>query len=180
MSFLRDAVNSIRQASHGLHGLNCTCKCDICACTNIFQAGTRTFTSMTLLWESVVCPKVDGFTYHELKCLMGECSSYGPNEKFKACPMEECSGCMVKVKVFEDVEVGYTDAGKKKKRKILSFKQIQCKEILILFKDHLKKFVRHNFIYKWQAEQMKECILQFPEDVVVSIVYFTENYTFKE
>ena len=93
-----------------------------------------------------MCPKVDGSTYHELKCLMGECSSCGPNKKFKACPMEECSGCMVKVKVFEDVEVGYTDVGKKKKRKILSFKQIQCKELLILFKDHLKKFVRHNFI----------------------------------
>ena len=127
-----------------------------------------------------MCQKVDGSTYHELKCLMGECSSCGPNKKFKACPMEECSGCMVKVKVFEDVEVGYTDAGKKKKRKILSFKQIQCKELLILFKDHLKKFVWHNFIYRWQAEKMKECILRFPEDVVVSVVDFVKNYTFKK
>ena len=114
MSFLRDAISSIRQASHGLHGLNCTCKCDICACTNICQAGTRTFTSMTLLRESIMCPKVDGSTYHELKCLMGKCSSCGPSKKFKACPMEECSGCAVKVKVFEDVEVGYTGARKKK------------------------------------------------------------------
>ena len=98
----------------------------------------------------------------------------------KACPMEESSGCTVKVKVFEDNEVGYTDAGKKKKRKILSFKTMQCKEFLIMFKDHLKKFIQHNFIYRWQAEQMKECILRFPEDVVVSVVDFAENYTLKE
>ena len=71
-----------------------------------------------------MCSKDDGSTYHKLQCLMGKYSSCGRKKKFKACPMEECSGCMVKVKVFEDVEVGYTDAGKKKKRKILSSKQI--------------------------------------------------------
>ena len=69
-----------------------------------------------------MCPKDDGSTYHKLKCLMGECSSCGPGKKFKACPMEECSGCAVKVKVFEDVENEYTGAGKMKKRKILSYK----------------------------------------------------------
>ena len=94
--------------------------------------------------------------------------------------MEECSGCIVKVKVFEDVEVGYTGAGRKKKRKILSYKQIPCKELLILFKDHLRKFIQHNFIYRWPAEQMTECILQFPEDLVVFVVDFAKNYTFKE
>ena len=180
MSFLRDAVNSIRQGSHGLHGLNCTCKCDICKSTNSCKACTRTFTSLTLLWELVVCPKVDGSIYHKLKCLIGECSSCGPEKKFKSCPMEESSGCTMKVKVFEDVEVGYTNAGKKKKRKIISYKQIQFKELLILFKYHLKKFIQHNFIYRWQAEQMKECILRFPEDVVVYVVNFAEIYTFKE
>ena len=85
ISFLRDAVNSIRQGSHGLHGLNCTYKFDICVSTDNCQANTRTSTSMTILWESVVCPKDDGSTYHKLKCLMGECSSCGPGMKFKAC-----------------------------------------------------------------------------------------------
>ena len=44
----------------------------------------------------------------------------------------------------------------------------------------MRKFIHHNFIYRWKAEQIKECILQFPEDVVVSVVDFAENYTFKE
>lgn len=55
----------------------------------------------------------------KLKSLMGECSSCGLGKKFKACSMEDCNGCVIKVTVFEDVEVGYT-AGKKKEREILS------------------------------------------------------------
>ena len=86
MSFLRDVVNSIRQGSHGLHGLNCTCKCDICESSDSCKACMRTFTSMTLLWESVVCPKVDGSSYHKLKCLMGKCSSCGPAKKYESMP----------------------------------------------------------------------------------------------
>ena len=57
---------------------------------------------------------------------------------------------------------------------------MQCRELLVLFRDHLKKFIKHNFVYRWQAEQFKECLLRFPEDVVISVVDFAENYTFKE
>ena len=75
------------------------------------------------------------------------------------CPREESTTeCVVTVKLFEDVEVGYTDAGKKKKRKVLSFKKINSKELLVLFRDHLKKYIQHNFVYRWQAEQFKESL----------------------
>ena len=49
--------------------------------------------------------------------------------------------CVVIVKLFEDIEVGYTDAGKKKKRKVLSFKKIISKDLQVLFRDHLKKYI---------------------------------------
>ena len=58
---------------------------------------------------------------------------------------------------------------------------MKCKELFILFRNHLKKCIQHNFIYRWQAEQFKECILQFPKIVVLFVVHcFFENYTFKE
>ena len=68
-----------------------------------------------------------------------------------------------------------------KKINFLSHKEMQPKELFDLFRDHfLQNFIKHNFVYKWQAEQFKECLRVFPEDVVDSIVDFAENYTFKE
>ena len=84
------------------------------------------------------------------------------------------------VKIFKDIQVRETDSGKKKKRKVLSHKEMQPRELIDLFRDHLQKFIKHNFIYRWQAEQFKECLHVFPDDVVVSVVDFAENYTFKE
>ena len=49
-----------------------------------------------------------------------------------------------------------------------------------LFVVSLGKFIKHNFIYSWQAHQFKNCISDFPNDVVVSVVDFAENYTFKQ
>ena len=88
-----------------------------------------------------MCPKFESAIYHKKICLMGECSSCGPDKMF-ACPEEESQmGCIVIVKIFEDVEVGHTDAGKKKKRKVLSFKNTSNKELLVGFRDHLKKYI---------------------------------------
>ena len=65
----------------------------------------------------------------------------GP-EKITTCPGEESQmGCIVTAKLFEDVEAGQTDAGKKKKRKVLSFKNMNSKDLLVLFRDHLKKYI---------------------------------------
>lgn len=180
MSFLRDALNQIRQGSLGLHSTSCTCQCEICGATDTCNACAQTYSSTTVLWESIVCPKSENASHHKRNCLMGECSICGTG-KMPACPREESqTGCIVTVKLFEDVEVGQTDAGKKKKRKVLSFKKMNSKELLVLFRDHLKKYIQHNYVYRWQAEQFKECLQVFPETVVLSVVDFAENYTFKE
>ena len=51
---------------------------------------------------------------------------------------------------------------------------------ILLFSDHLKSFVKHNFVFRWQAQQFKDCLLKFPSDVVVFVtVDFAENYSFK-
>ena len=181
MSFLRDALNHIRQVSYGVHGKECTCQCDICGVDVKCNAHTKNFPSLTKLWESVLCSKASGSGFFALKCLMGKCSSCGPSKKLPICPIEDSNRArMVTVKIFEDLEVGETDTGKKKKRKVLSHKEMQCGQLLVLFREHLSKFIKHNFVYRWQAEQFKECLHTFPEDVVVSVVDFAENYTFKE
>ena len=60
---------------------------------------------------------------------MGGCPSCGPLKKLLICPLEESSTIhTIKVKIFEDIQVGDIDAGKKKKRKVLSHKEMQLRE----------------------------------------------------
>ena len=119
MSFLKDAINHIRQVSYGVHGKECSCKCDICGQDDKCNSHTKTFSSITKLWESVLCPKASGSSFYAQKCLIGKCSSCGPSQKLPVCPIEESSSAgMVTVKIFEDIQVGCTETGKKKKRKV--------------------------------------------------------------
>lgn len=54
------------------------------------------------------------------------------------------------VKIFEDLEVGTAHDGTKKKRKVLSHKEMSCQDLSVMFKDHLKKYIMHSFVYRWQ------------------------------
>lgn len=180
MSFLRDALNHSRQVAKGVHGKECACRCDICGADETCTAHTQTYSSLTRLWESVLCPKPIGSELFGLKCLLGNCKSCGPAKKLPICPIEDSDSVQVKVKIFEDIQTGQTETGTKKKRKVLSLKEMSSKELLDLFRGHLSKFIKHNWVYRWQSEQFKECLRIFPDDVVVSVVDFAENYTFKE
>ena len=173
MSFLQDAINHLRQTGIGMHGKECICQCNICGVGEKCTAHTQTYSSLTKLWELVLCLKPGNAEFFALTCLMGGCKSCGPSKKLSTCPMEESSTqCTIKVKIFEDIQVGETDSGKKKKRKVLSHKEMQPGELIDLFRDHLQKFIKHNFIYRWQVEQFKECLHVFLDDVAVSIVDF--------
>ena len=49
-------------------------------------------------------------------------------------------------------------------------------DLLQVFKKDLQFFIKHDFVYQWQAKQFKVCIKHFPKDVVVSVVDFAKNY----
>lgn len=180
MSFLKDAINHMRSSVFGLHGKACQCQCNICKDNGGCKAPKNPIKSVTALLDSILCPKSDTSTFHALACLSGQCKRCGP-AKLDFCAAEAAFNAKkIVVKIFEDLEVGTARDGKKKKRKVLSHKEISCQVLSVMFKDHLKKYIMHNFVYRWQAEQYKECIQSFPEDVVVSVVDFAENYSFKE
>ena len=180
MSFLQDAINHLRQTGIGMHGKECIYQCNICGVGEKCTAHTQTYSSLTKLWEIVLCPKLIGSELFGLKCLLGNCQSCGPAKKLPICPIEDSDSVQVKVKIFEDIQIGQTETGKKKKRKVLSHKEMSSKELLDLFRGHLSNFIKHNWVYRWQSEQFKECLRIFPDDMVVSVVNFAENYTFKE
>ena len=72
--------------------------------------------------------------------------------RFRWCPKELSSEIGISVKLFE---------GKVCKRKDLVRKLLKPRELASLFVVSLGKFIKHNFIYSWQAYQFKTCISIF-------------------
>ena len=111
--------------------------------------------------------------FHKLKCLMGECKDCGVT-KFSLCPCkQEEATTTVLVQVFENIQV-QTKQGTSK-QKILAIKQVPLGEFTKSTKVYIKTFIKHNFTYKWQANQYRECLKMFPFDTIVSVVDFAEN-----
>ena len=182
MSFLKDALNHLRSRKFGLHGGECQCNCQMCAgngSNSICSSIAHTYSGVTELWESVVCPKQEGELFHNRKCLMGECKNCGV-QKLLCCPLETRKGGLsITVKVFAFVDI-MDKAGNTRKRKDLLNREMQTSEFLAFLKSKLRIFITHNYLARWQSQQFKECIQSFPDDVVVSVVDFAENYSFKE
>ena len=82
------------------------------------------------------------------------------------------------VKLFQDVETMYE--GRLRKRKDLLKIDIPPMDLVEKFRVKFQNFIKHNFVYQWQATQFKNCVTEFPSDVIVSVVDFAENYTIKE
>ena len=70
--------------------------------------------------------------------------------------------------------------GNNKKRKDLLRREMKWWEFLELLKTKLKLFITHNYVAQWQGQQFKNCLLWFPDDVIVLVVDFAKNYSFKE
>lgn len=183
MSFLKDTLNHMRSRAFGLHDTGCNCECSICATgENISRgclASQHTFKGVTQMWESVLCPKPADAVFYRRECLMGDCKICGV-KRLKLCCLETAKpGKSIIVKLFAYVE-SKDKHGNSKKRKDLVHKEMQCWEFIQLLKTKLKLFITHNYVAQWQGQQFKDCLLRFPDDVVVSVVDFAENYAFKE
>lgn len=178
MDLLRLAVSSMRSNVKDLHGPTCKCECQVCRPMGetMCVGNTQIYPSVKQLWTSVVCPKEKEAEWHKLQCMLGTCGAC-PKPLF--CPQEMNNvGSAVRWKAYE-YGTEKTKFGVEKKRIKLIYKETTPLEVIDQFKMHLKIFIAHNFRSYWQHTQFKECISNFPDDVVLSVVDFAENYTFK-
>lgn len=113
--------------------------------------------SISKLIDSILCPKQAGSNYHGLKCHMGECTSCGV-KRFCCCPGELLQDARtIKVKVFKDVETGTSEGGKMKKRKELLCQEMRSADLLQVFKTHLQKLIKHDFVYRFGRLNSSNC-----------------------
>ncbi len=163
---------------HGKNNCDCTCS-NVCGFINSCDASFALYPSLTTLWQMIVCPKEDEDEWHAKKCFYGQCKHCGI-KKNPFCPIEcdDFNYAMVDWKRFA-METTMLKARKPLKKLTLVYKKTNSEEFIEYFKTKLQKHFRHNFVSRWQDKQFKAFVLSFPRNIVVSIVDFTKNYSFK-
>ena len=184
MIYLKEALNNMRQSKTGMHGSGCGCMCVTCMPEEGLGkcgAAKYSYTSINTLCESVLCAKPNESIFHKRSCLMGTCQQCG-SHRLLLCPKESSENAIqLTIKVFEDVASSQNvEEGNTKKRKDILLRQMGCQDFICFLQRHMTSFIKHNFIARWQSQQFKDCIQRFPKDVVVSVIDFAENYSFKE
>ncbi|MCO5606921.1 hypothetical protein L7F22_061112 [Adiantum nelumboides] len=104
IDLVRLAINSLRIDTKSIHGDACDCLCMICRPNEEEKcsAYAATFSSMSKLWRSTVCPKEESTEWHKIACLVRTCKQYS---KPLFCPQEldVANQELVKWKTFEYV-----------------------------------------------------------------------------
>jgi len=80
---------------------------------------------------------------------------------------------------FEKVRVGVTKQGEPKFAIWLQYRETLARQFLAYAAPKVRQFLLHNHVYKWQERQYKNCLSTLKEGEVLSLVAFSENYTFK-
>jgi hypothetical protein len=75
--------------------------------------------------------------------------------------------------------VGSIDEREEKKASKLEYKETPSCDLIQYMQPCLKEFVLHNYIARWQDSQFKEVLSNVFDDMVISCIDFSENYTMK-
>ena len=59
-------------------------------------------------------------------------------------------------------------------------KQVPLSKFMVMLQKHALKFIKHNFVCRWQVEQFKICLSVFSDDTIVLDVDFAKKYLFNE
>jgi len=136
------------------------------------------WTSLTDVAESTLCPKQDGNTYHNIKCLERKCDSCGVS---KLVLPEENSDGSVKWSKYEYIGEGkFLSNGQEKKKISLMPQETSPCELFSYFKKLLGEYSYHSFMAKWQRDQLDSLLENLPTDHAVCVHDYSEGYSCRQ
>ncbi|MCO5550032.1 hypothetical protein L7F22_003509 [Adiantum nelumboides] len=99
------AIRSLRIDTKSIHGDACDCLCMICRPNeeDKCSAYAATFSSVSKLWRSTVCPKEESAEWQKLACLLRTCKQC-PKPLFCPQELDVANQELVKWKTFDDLD----------------------------------------------------------------------------
>ena len=189
---IKVGFNNLRAPTVHQQGLNspCACACETICGNPIDGAGQgqgvscqatyHTYKGCSDLWEKFLCPKVRGHEWFSLKCLTGTCVKCGV-QLLPTCnrELDPENTTLVAWRRFQKVPAGKTKKGEDKVVTRLERIMSSPREFLIYAAPKIQKFIMHNFVAQWQDRQFKISKENLKEDEIMSLIDFSENYSFK-
>jgi hypothetical protein len=185
------AVNNMR--AKGVHfgdGSSCDCHCPSLCCKPMegdfirglvaCQTSMHTYKRATQFWEKSLCPRLEGSSWHDLKCLKGLCKNCG-FQMIPLCIRELDPGNQATMtwRRFEKVLAGKTRIGERKHVLRLEHKTSNPRMFLAWAAPKIRHFVYHQHQAKWQEAAYKNSLNLLQPGEVLSLIDFAENYSFK-
>jgi len=59
------------------------------------------------------------------------------------------------------------------------YKETTSDELVKYLKPKLQAFAYHTFVAKWEDEQFKTCLANFPANTMILVIDLAENYSFE-
>jgi hypothetical protein len=109
---------------------------------------------------------------------LGQCHNCGV-DIFKVCPKEFQSKKLIFWKSIRYEVVGFAEEGKEKKASKMEYNETPPCDLIQYLKPCLKELVLHNYVTCWQDVQCKEVLNIVSDDMVISCIDFSINYTTK-
>jgi HD-GYP domain-containing protein (c-di-GMP phosphodiesterase class II) len=101
-------------------------------------------------------------------------------ENLVVCPIEEdgSSSALISWK-HSSVETIVTKKGEERKKLKLIYKSTKNNELIEYLKPKLQYFVSHNFIARWQDQQFRNYLENFPNNIIILVINFAKTYNFE-
>jgi hypothetical protein len=131
------------------------------------------------LWEAILCTKEPRTGWHAQDSIFWEmwllwCQEFCTLPNWRRGDLI----AIVSWKHF-NMENIVTKKGEEKKTLKLIYKSTNSNELMQCLKPKLQYFVCHNFVARWQDQQFRNCLETFPNDIIILIIDFVENYNFE-
>lgn len=185
MDLLKRALNQFRLHKH-LPG-TCQCNCKACGASSMCEASKSSIRSVREWCEETLCPREEGNAWHKKACIIGECCQCGvetlPICDFEMSPENGLIIPYIRIETVKKTLTGKKDAdGEATSRTVNRVQQVDYEKSVSVFMDVVRttmaQFIVHNFVYRWQAEEYKRCLAEFPKGTVISSIDYSENYSF--
>lgn len=137
-------------------------------------------TTLSEAVESTLCPKPEGSSFHNIKCLQRECNQCGV-ALFKLLPAETSDEGSVRWSRYDYIPTGkFLANGQEKKKIALIQKETPPSELFECFRELLAAYPGHSFMAKWQREQLNNLLDNLPAGHVVCVYDYSKGYTCRQ
>ena len=133
--------------------------------------------STTEFVKSILCDKLEDSDEFKVQCIKNQCEDCGDLHKFSM-QIENINESTPVSWMRYEYETYQNKIGDESKKIVLKESELRYDEFMTKFHALINPHIQHCHGARWQAKQFRDSKNCFPPGCILSVVDFSENYTF--